>query len=174
MNHFEFFGLQPQILLDEKVLKTLFLQNSKKYHPDFYTLSTEEEQEKILELATKNTEAYKQLSNFESRLAYVLSLKNMLKEEGQEKMPAAFLMEMMDINEALMELEFDFDAQTFQQLQNNMATLEKNDFDEIFPILQTFDFETVTKEDLEKIKIFYLKSKYYLRIRKTCSTFAPQ
>ena len=174
MNYFDYFDLKPAFLLDETDLKKRFLRNSKKFHPDFHTLESDEKQAEILEQATVNTEAYKILSNFDTRMDYLLDLKGLKKEEGQEKMPQDFLMEMMEINEALMELEFDFDEKIYQKVVNDVDELEKNNFFSIEQILQHFDNEHTTLEDLQKIKIFYLKKKYLLRIQKTCRKFAPQ
>jgi molecular chaperone HscB len=174
MNYFDFFDLKPAFLLDEKDLKKRFFSNSKKFHPDFHTLEGEEKQAEVLEMATLNTLAYKTLSDFDTRMDYILDLKGMKKEEGQEKMPQDFLMEMMDINEILMELEFDFDDSSYQKVKKDIENMESEVFSEVDSILQNFDYEEVTLSDLEKIKIFYLKRKYLLRIQKTCSTFAPQ
>ena len=173
MTYFDFFDLKPAFILDETDLKKRFLRNSKKFHPDFHTLESDEKQAEILELASYNTEAYKILSDFDTRMDYLLDLKGLKKEEGQEKMPQDFLMEMMEINEALMELEFDFDENIFQKVVADVKNQEKENIFSIEKILQTFDNEHTTYDDLKKIKIFYLKKKYLLRIQKTCRNFAP-
>ena len=118
MNYFEFFEIPISFKVDEAALKRIFYANSKKYHPDFYTLESEEKQAEILELSTLNNQAYKTLSDFDKRMKYILDLKEILAEEGQNQLPQSFLMEMMDINEVLMELEFDFDTQKFEQARN--------------------------------------------------------
>jgi molecular chaperone HscB len=174
MNYFEFYELAPAFLLDESDLKKRFLKYSKMFHPDFHTLESDEAQNQILEKATFNTEAYKVLQNFDSRMAYILELKGMKKEEGQEKLPQDFLVEMMDINETLMDLQFDFDAENFEKAKKQIEEIENDNFFSIKDILQNFDFQTVTNNDLENVKIFSLKKKYFLRIQKTLTTFAPQ
>ena len=174
MNYFEFYELLPTFLLDETDLKKRFLKYSKMFHPDFHTLESDEAQSEILEKATFNTEAYKVLQNFDSRMAYILELKGMKKEEGQEKLPQDFLMEMMDINETLMDLQFDFDAESFEKVTKEIKKIENDNFFSIKDILQNFDYQQVTNNDLEKIKFFSLKKKYLLRIQKTLITFAPQ
>ena len=173
MNYFEFYELLPTFLLDETDLKKRFLKYSKMFHPDFHTLESDEAQSEILEKATFNTEAYKVLQNFDSRMAYILELKGMKKEEGQEKLPQDFLMEMMDINETLMDLQFDFDAESFEKVTKEIKKIENDNFFSIKDILQNFDYQQVTNNDLEKIKFFSLKKKYLLRIQKTCRNFAP-
>ena len=49
------------------------------------------------------------------RMRYILELEGSLGEEGQNQIPQDFLMEMMEINEALMELEFDFEESAYQK-----------------------------------------------------------
>ncbi|HNI46089.1 MAG TPA: hypothetical protein PK230_15405, partial [Chitinophagales bacterium] len=71
-NYFEFFDLPVSFLLDEQQLKQRFLRNSKRYHPDFYTLATADEQEYALQMPTLNNEAYRTLASQDQRIMYVL------------------------------------------------------------------------------------------------------
>ncbi|HHH50193.1 MAG TPA: Fe-S protein assembly co-chaperone HscB, partial [Saprospiraceae bacterium] len=52
MNYFEFYNIPISFDVDAKALKKIFYANSKKYHPDFYTLENEEKQQEILQLST--------------------------------------------------------------------------------------------------------------------------
>ena len=101
MNYFEFYDIPISFKIDAAALKRTFYRLSKKYHPDFFTQESEEKQAEILQLSSLNNEAYQTLSNFDRRMKYVLDLKGVLAEEGQNQIPQAFLMEMMEINEGL-------------------------------------------------------------------------
>ncbi|MEO1260576.1 MAG: iron-sulfur cluster co-chaperone HscB C-terminal domain-containing protein [Bacteroidota bacterium] len=173
MKYFQFFDLPVSFLLDEKELKKQFLRNSKKYHPDFYTLESEEKQAEILELSTLNNKAYKALRNFDERMAYILKELNVLEEEGKNTIPQSFLMEIMEIQEAIMELEFGFDETSFQNALNAATTLEHDLTNGIQPILNNFDHEKSNLEELIKVKDFYLKKKYLWRIKENLNRFAP-
>lgn len=173
MNYFDFYELPVSFYLDEAALKRKFLQNSKAYHPDFHTLSDESTQERALELASLNTAAFKVLSDFDRRMEYILQLKGVLEEGQNNQLPNDFLMEMMEINEKVMDLQFDFDAATLEAIKTAISTIEKSVFEEVKPILEKYDEKQTNQEEIEKIKIFYLKNKYLLRIQKTISTFAP-
>lgn len=153
-------------------MKRIFYANSKKYHPDFYTLENAEKQAEILELSTLNNEAYKTLFDFDKRMKYVLDLKGVLGEEGKNKVPNDFLMDMMDINEELMELEFDFDATKHQQLLMALKKLETTIYQEIEEIVDTYDDANTNKRDLNSLKNFYLKKRYLLRIKENLAKFA--
>ena len=174
MNYFEFYDVPVDLNVDKTALKKTFYKNSKKYHPDFYTMESEEKQAEILEKSTLNNEAYQVLSDFDRRLKYLLMMKGMMEEEGQNNsLPQDFLMEMMDINEAIMELEFDHDKQTYQNALQSAQSLESSLNEEIQPIIDQYNDATATEKDLEMLKTFYLKKKYLLRIYENLSKFAP-
>lgn len=172
MNYFEFYNIPVSFLLDEAAVKKTFYQNSKKYHPDFYTLESEEKQLEVLEMSTLNNEAYKTLSDFDKRMKYILEIKGTLAEEGKNQIPQDFLMEMMDINENLMELEFDFDAGKFNQVKEELKTLESNLLNTVQPHLEKFDEKNPNETELIEVKNYYLKKRYLLRIHENLNKFA--
>ena len=174
MNYFEFYDIPVAFQLDEVALKRTFYANSKRYHPDFFTLEDEGRQNEILELSTLNTQAYKTLSDFDRRMKYVLDLKGVLAEEGKNILPQDFLMDMMDINEAIMELEFDYDEMTYQKVLTDVQNIDNQIFNEIQPIVENYRDGMTPQYDLEKVKNFYLKKRYLLRILENVSKFAPQ
>ncbi len=174
MNYFEFYDLPITFQLDETALKKTFYANSKRYHPDFFTLENEDRQNEILELSTLNTQAYKTLSDFDRRMKYVLELKDVFEEEGKNSLPQDFLMDMMDINEAIMELEFDFDEIAYQKVIKDAQNIENQILEEVKPIIENYQNGVTPQSDLEKVKNFYLKKRYLLRILENVSRFAPQ
>jgi molecular chaperone HscB len=173
MNYFEFYNLPVSFKLDEVALKKQFFSLSKKFHPDFYTLDSAEKQAEILELSTLNTEAYKTLSDSDRRMKYILELKGVMGEEGKNQLPQDFLMDMMDINEALMELEFDFDQNQYEKVKTDVQNIENQLFADVEPILNSYEDGTTPPSVLEQVKIFFLKKRYLLRILENLSTFAP-
>ena len=172
LTFFELYELPIRFVLDENALKRKFYQLSKKYHPDFYTLESEEKQKEILELSTLTNEGYQVLWDADKRMKYVLSLKNILDEEGKAKIPQDFLMEMMDVNEALMELEFDFDEAQFSQLKNTLHEKENALYETVRPILENYQDGETPDSELHKIKEFYYKRRYILRIKENLDKFA--
>ena len=175
MTFFEFFDLPANFIIDEKLLKQRFLQKSKQYHPDFYTLSDTAEQERILQLSTLNNHAYQTLSDANSRIKYVLELNGLLEDGERYALPPDFLMEMMDINENLMTLNANFDAQRHQQIEQQINTLEQQLQKQITQLTQAYDNhpkEPKKTENILEIKKCYYKMRYLLRTKKTCRTFA--
>ena len=173
MTYFDLYELPISFEVDKKGLKKKFYELSRKYHPDFYTQESESKQEEILELSSLNNKAYKVLTNFDKRMKYILDLKNVIKEEGKNTVPQDFLMDMMDVNEALMELEFDFDAAALQAIKTDLVQKEKLLFEDIKSIIENYNDKNVTTEELNQIKNYYFKHKYLLRIQDNLSKFAP-
>lgn len=173
MNHFEFYGIPIALTVDETALRRAYLLNSKQYHPDFHTLSDEAEQARALEWSTRNNEAYKTLSDPNLRIRYVLELKGLLEQAENTPLPQEFLMEMMDINEALMELEFDFDQERYENAKKLVINMENALDTQIQPILNTWSETVGEAADLLKVREYFFKKRYLLRIKENLSKFAP-
>ena len=61
MNFFEFFKIPISLEPDLAELKRKYYLNSRKYHPDHFTMDSEEIQEEALEMSSLNNKAYKTL-----------------------------------------------------------------------------------------------------------------
>jgi molecular chaperone HscB len=165
VNYFNFYNIKESFLLDEAELRQLYLEKSKAYHPDFFTLAEEAEQARVLELSTLNNEAYRTLSDFDKRIAYILREKGILNEgNSKNQIPPDFLMEMMEVNEALMELEFDFDATLFQEKKEALQEKQAALLAAVMTDLEKQEADTDNLELLQPIHIYYLKTKYLQRL----------
>ena len=173
MDYFEFYNLPQSFQLDVAALRRTFLERSRQYHPDFHTLADDEEQARMLELSTLNNEAFRTLSDPDKRIQYLLKINGLLEEgENQQALSQDFLMEMMDINEAMMELEFDFDAERYKQTRHAVEALDQTLLQEIQPVLDTWTIENGTAADLVKVRDYFFKKRYLLRIFENLSKFA--
>lgn len=164
MNYFEFYGIPIQFTPDAGVVKSKFYEFSKKYHPDFYANEPEEKQQEVLDLSTLNNKAYQILSNPQKRLKYVLELTGVVEEEENYQLPQSFLMEMMDVNEALMELEFEPDPAKLLELNKEVDELEYKLLDEQKVLIDLYDRNNLDDE-LVKIKDIYYRLKYISRLK---------
>ncbi len=164
-DYFSFFDLSPSPTLDGAELKRRFYANSKRFHPDFHTLGSETDQEKALEQSTLNNQAYKHLRDPDLRLKHLLDLRGALGAEGTNQVPQDFLMEIMEVNEALMELEFAEDEGARTQVQNLISELAGNLDAEIADVMTDYDDTTVTDEQLQRLTDYYLKKRYLLRLQ---------
>jgi molecular chaperone HscB len=168
-DYFAFYGLPLSFNPDVALVKQKFYEFSKKYHPDFYINESDEKQAEVLELSTVNNKAYQVLSDPQKRLHYVLELKGLLKEGENYVLPQSFLMEMMDINEALMDLQFDPDPVKLASLKEDVNGVEKGLSDEILSLTASFEGQTSAEQDktLIAIKDLYYRTKYLLRLRES-------
>ncbi|WP_161890670.1 iron-sulfur cluster co-chaperone HscB C-terminal domain-containing protein [Pontibacter russatus] len=176
MNYFKIYDLPESFLLDEKALKNTFYKRSREYHPDFHANEPQEKQQEVLQLSTQNTNAYRTLSDPDLRMQYILKQHGLLEEGKNNELPSDFLMDMMDLNEKLMELEFEFDADRFHALGERSSGLTSQLDNDILPTLQRYpELHGITKEEaLQQVKTYYLKKKYLLRIQETLSKFASR
>ena len=169
MNYFELYDLQPSFQIDNALVKKKFYELSKRYHPDFYVNESDEKQAEILELSTLNNKAYQVLSDPLKRIEYILSLNNMLAEGDKYVLPQDFLMDMMDVNEALMEMEFDHDAIRLADLSQQIDEREMGLFDELKQYTDEFDQKCGKGAEsiLLKVKDIWYRQKYLMRIRES-------
>ena len=174
MNYFEFYGLDEAFVIDVKELKKQYFRNSREYHPDFYTLADEESKDAALAKSSINNQAYETLSNFDKRLKYILDINGIIDEQLKNQIPQEFLFEMMEINEALMELEFNYDENTLSDIRKNIDNQIDNLTYKLMLEVTTYSKMSPQKEDiLEKAKDYYLKKRYLLRILENLNNFAP-
>lgn len=169
MDYFELYGLPISFNPDVKLVKQKFYELSKKYHPDFFINESEEKQQEVLELSTLNNKAFQVLNDPQKRIHYILSLKGLLEEGENYKLPQTFLMEMMDVNEALMDLQFDPDAARLAQVKQEIDAIEASLNQELDALAAAFDAQDPATQDatLREIKDVYYRSKYLYRIRES-------
>ncbi|WP_442794500.1 iron-sulfur cluster co-chaperone HscB C-terminal domain-containing protein [Pelobium manganitolerans] len=174
MDYFKFYDIPLSFCPDQNLVKKKFYELSKAYHPDFFVNEPEEKQQEILDLSTLNNKAFQTLSNPEKLLPYVLTEKGVLTEGEKYQLPQDFLMEMMEINEAIMDLEFEPDAQKQAELQKNVSAVEQTLNKELLSLIADFENtnEDVEAQKLAEIKDIWYRKKYLLRIRESIDKFA--
>jgi molecular chaperone HscB len=165
-NYFDFYDLPIQFNPDQSAVKIKFYAFSKQFHPDFYANESEEKQQEVLELSTLNNKAYQVLSNPKKRLKYVLELKGIVETDEGYQLPQSFLMEMMDVNEVLMDLEFEPDAEKLEQVKGDVGSIEKDLANELNDLINQFDSNPAESDALlPSIKDNFYRQKYIDRIR---------
>ena len=173
MNYFELYEIPVSFLADEILIKQKYYANSKKYHPDFFINESEEKQAEVLQLSTLNNEAYQLLTDFDKRVAYILTLTGQISDAEKFVLPPDFLMEMMDINEKIMELSSN-DVHAIADVTNEIAILEKSLNDYLQASCMQFDAQHNNDQVtvLLAIKDAYYRKKYLLRIKDSLNKFA--
>jgi len=80
---------------------------------------------------------------------------------------------MMDINEALMDLEFDFDTERFSSTLKAVNALENELDTSVQTVLSSWTESPENDASLIKVRDFFFKKRYLLRIKENLSKFAP-
>ena len=78
MNYFELFDIPVSLSVDKDSIKKKFYELSRKYHPDFYSQASEEEQGEVLQMSALLNKAFKVFSNQNETIKYTLQLKGLL------------------------------------------------------------------------------------------------
>jgi molecular chaperone HscB len=161
MNYFELFEIPIQLQVDQQALKSKFMQLSRQHHPDFFTHDTPEAQEEALQKSALLNKAWKVFQQPEELIAYVLELKGLLAENEKYQLDADFLMEMMDINEAITEL----DEGQLPTIKRRIDQLQEEIYTPVQDIITRYQDGQTQAADLLKVKEYYFQKKYLDRIR---------
>lgn len=164
MNYFELFEMPFSLKTDAVYVKKKFLELSRKFHPDFYTTSSEEEQEMALEKAALINRAYKIFSNTDETIFYFLQLNGNIGEEEKYQLSPDFLMEMMEINEAITDAKFENDQAKINELKYTILQQQKTIYEPIQEIIESNKDGFYSEEALLQIKEYYYQKKYLQRI----------
>lgn len=173
MNYFEFYDIPVSFRPDKALVRKRYIEISRKSHPDFFAVKSAGEKENSLDVSTVNTKAYQVLNNDDQLIQYVLGLHGMAEDGEKYQLPQEFLMDMMDVNEQLMDMEMDFDKDTFSIAERAI----EDKFDEINSRLQAAieEYEqSQNQEALKAVKDAWYRKKYLLRIQQRLDTFATQ
>ena len=174
-NYFELYHMPVTFHPDQVEIKSTFYELSRLYHPDRFAQAGGEELAKALRMAAMNNDAYKTLKSPDATMAYILKMNNLLEDEEKYALPPAFLMEMMDINEAVSEYEIDPENLDARQMAINSLDEQMELWEDATRLLvEKFDQGDKSKELLLQIKDQYFRKKYLLRIKERIDRFAAR
>ncbi len=156
MNYYELFKLPITPVIDKSGISKKYFELQKEFHPDFYTNETEADKEKALEQSAAINKGFNIFSNKEKTLEYFLQLKGIITTDEKYNLPPDFLMEMMELNEAI----DDKNTQAQQKINEFESELDT----EISSILSTEKSSGFDDNALLQLKAYYYKKKYLKRI----------
>lgn len=172
-NYFEFYGIEERFFIDELKLKQDYLRISKENHPDFF-IADEQQYLKAVDISSTNNAAYKTLKSLEARVLYILKQHNLLDEQSSSLSPA-FLMEMMEVNEEIMDLKINFEPRKLEVVTTKVSALDSECSEELQNAAARADHTTDIDDKyaiVQQVREFYLKRKYVLRLKESLNTFA--
>ena len=173
MNYFEFYQLPLSCHPDQDLVKKNYYANSKKYHPDRFMQADAKTKIEALQQSALNNEAYTTFQDPMLTIAHLLRIKGILLPDEKYQLPSDFLMEVMDLNEQLSEWEEQGkDVQKGLSLQQTVHDFMQQLQNDIAPTMQLIDSGQEEEQLFLKLKEFYFKHKYLLRIKERMSIFA--
>jgi molecular chaperone HscB len=121
-NPFELFGLQPAFSVDQQALERSDREIQAQVHPDRFAHAGDAERRASLQWTTRVNEAYRSLKNPVQRASYILALHGVdVAFETNTAMPAAFLMQQMELRETLENAVQAKDVKGLDRLQKSIA-----------------------------------------------------
>jgi len=116
-DYFQFFGIEPKLVLDPDALQKRFYELSRLLHPDRYSKKSPEEQQYSLDATALLNDAYRVLRDPLQRAEYVLKQAGFeIGEQRSKDVPPELLEEVFELNMALEEMR-DGDASARPQLE---------------------------------------------------------
>ena len=127
---FELFGLTPAFALDAEALEASYREIQSRVHPDRFAHAGDAERRASLQWTTRVNEAFQVLKNPVSRAAHLLELQGVdVAFETNTAMPQQFLMQQMELREALESAVASKDPAQLSKIQAGLerdkASLEK-------------------------------------------------
>lgn len=156
MNYYELFELPVKPVADKTNVAKKYIELQKKFHPDFFTNENEADKENALEQSAAINKAYNIFTNKEKTIEYFLLEKGIITTDEKYTLPPHFLMEMMELNEAIDEQDGNAAAK--------VNAFENDLYEEISGIILKANGEDLSLDALEKLKEYYYKKKYLKRI----------
>jgi len=112
-NHFELFGLPVAFDVDAHQLAERYRELQRASHPDRYANASDRERRLSVQHAAQVNEAFQTLKSSLRRARYLLQLKGIeFDDEKETHLDPAFLMEQMELREALAEVKTKTDPLT--------------------------------------------------------------
>ena len=164
MNYFELYDMPVTMKPDVQQVKQKLYELSRRYHPDFYTNASDEEQAEVLEKSSLVNRAFKVFQQPDEIIKYVLQLHGSLEEEEKYQLPGSFLAEMLDLNEQIAEAKMEGDTAALQQVQSTIYDIQSELYEPVKQIVEHYQEGVTTKEELLQVKDYYYKKKYLTRI----------
>ena len=125
---------------------------------DVYTLQAMDmEKEDALEQSANINKAFNTFQNKEKTIEYFLQTVGLIEADEKYNLPTDFLMEMMEINEALTEEPEDMLVKRVEDYENEL-------WKDIKPVIENYRADTTNESSLLSLKEYYYKKKYLKRI----------
>ena len=158
-NYFDIFGLSVDFSIDEQLLAEHYRELQKTVHPDRFANASERDRRMAVQQAADINEAFHTLKSPLKRARYLLQIKGVtFDDEKETNVEPAFLMEQMELREALAEISASDDA--FTKLNTIMQDIASR----ITRMLDAYN-ECVKMGDLAQAKAIVQKLQFLEKLK---------
>jgi len=141
-NHFELFQLPPRFDIDMAQLDAAYREIQGRVHPDRFVNASDAEKRVAMQWATRANEAYQTLRNPQKRAQYLCEINGVdLQTESNTAMPVDFLMEQMELREALDDARGAKDPGALDELDARVRTERKARLAGVGKLLDAGDYQ---------------------------------
>jgi molecular chaperone HscB len=151
-SHFALFGLPERFALDRARLDGAYREVLGEVHPDRFARAGAADQRVALQWATRANEAYRTLRDDVARARYLCELRGIaLAVETNTAMPAAFLVEQMELREALDEAREARDEAALKSIGDALRTARARAIAEVAGLLDGQGGTEATAHSVRKL-----------------------
>ncbi|MEO6453395.1 MAG: hypothetical protein ABIN97_04950 [Ginsengibacter sp.] len=157
MNYFELFEMPVSLQIDRNELYQKYLELQKKYNNGVSSKSSKQLQEEMFEMLSLIQTGFEIFQNADDTIRYVLMIKGLLEENENYALHADFLVEMRDLIEIL---SGHPDILSIEEAATKVSQIETQLYQSIQNIIENYNEERTTNEQLLYIKDYYYKKRY--------------
>jgi molecular chaperone HscB len=141
-NHFELFQLPIKFDVDMDRLDAAYREVQGRVHPDRFVNASDAEKRVAMQWATRANEAYQTLRHPQKRAQYLCELNGVdLQTESNTAMPMDFLMQQMELREALGDARAAKDAGALDELEAQVRGERKARLAQVGKLLDAGEFQ---------------------------------
>jgi molecular chaperone HscB len=141
-NHFELFQLPIKFDVDMDRLDAAYREVQGRVHPDRFVNASDAEKRVAMQWATRANEAYQTLRHPQKRAQYLCELNGVdLQTESNTAMPMDFLMQQMELREALGDARAAKDAGALDELEAQVRGERKARLAQVGQLLDAGEFQ---------------------------------
>jgi molecular chaperone HscB len=141
-NHFDLFQLPATFDVDQDTLDSAYREIQGRVHPDRFVNASDAEKRVAMQWATRANEAYQTLRNPQKRAQYLCELNGVdLQVESNTAMPMDFLMQQMELREALGDARAAKDAEALDELDAQVRGERKARLAQVGKLLDAGDYQ---------------------------------
>jgi molecular chaperone HscB len=156
MNYYELFGIPVSPVVDKDKLQLKYFMLQRKFHPDYHSDRTIDEQNHAMEMSAQINDGFIVLTDAQKSLAYFLEQKGVMRDAETFQLPNSFLMEMMDLNEILDE----GNRESYETAVQEVLQLNQNEINQLLAEAKT----EWNEKELDTLKACFFKKKYLNRL----------